>query len=610
MRMLLTGFGAGGHMRGSLQASNRIGRRVGLAIVAVSVAFVVMFGALAPPERCPTVTVATLRSSASETVDWFARNQQSDGRWLYLYDAETAAASSDYNVIRHAGVAMGLYQAAVAGLPGALASADRGLAWAQTRLIERDGWAAVSYRGETPVGASALLLAGLVDRRAATGDRQHDDLMQRLGRFLVAQTEPSGAVLAYYDSENARPVPGQYSKYYTGEAYWALARLHRLFPGGPWGEASDRVGSYLAGPRDDAEGYWPPVPDHWAAYGLAETAAFPERSADAPLTGSEVAYGRRQAQLFGGQVLWVSQRFGPWGALVRGSPVPRGGGYGVIGEALTGLWLVAEAEPRLADLRTPIAERAVCNAGLAVQAQASASDASSYAEPDRVRGAWLLGGETRMDDQQHALAALLRTVPIVEATSIGAAGSRSAPSEWLWFVALLAAINPARAAFGVPRGEGGRRAALVAALGGVAGAAVVLALALVSGPFAEAVDVSDPALRIAAGVIGAVVGATQLVRRPPSAEPALPGLGAAIVPVAIPLVISPGLLAIAVGAHADHGGLLVAGALAVGVALLVTSTLVTQEGPAGRVLAWAARITAAALLATSVVLVVAGIFDV
>ena len=181
-------------------------------------------------------------------------------------------------------------------------------------------------------------------------------------------------MLAYYDEAAGPAVPGEYSKYYTGEAYWALARLHRLFPDGGWGEVSDRVGNYLAAHRDATEDYWPAVPDHWAAYGLAETTAFPERAAEQPLTDSEIAYARRQAQLFGGQVLWVSQRFGPWGELVRGPTEPRGGGYGVIGEALTGLWIVAAAEPRLADLRTPLAERAGCIAGLAMQAQSTATD--------------------------------------------------------------------------------------------------------------------------------------------------------------------------------------------------------------------------------------------
>ena len=35
--------------------------------------------------------------------------------------------------------------------------------------------------------------------------------------------------------------------------------------------------------------------------------------------------------------------------------------------------------------------------------------------PERVEGAWFRDGETRMDDQQHALAALLRTQAIVRA---------------------------------------------------------------------------------------------------------------------------------------------------------------------------------------------------
>ena len=96
-------------------------------------------------------------------------------------------------------------------------------------------------------------------------------LLRRLGRFLVTQTEPSGAVLAYYDPKREAPVPGKYSKYYTGEAYWALARLHRAFPGEGWGEAADRIGGYLAKSRDEVEGHWPPIPDHWAAYGAAET---------------------------------------------------------------------------------------------------------------------------------------------------------------------------------------------------------------------------------------------------------------------------------------------------------------------------------------------------
>jgi hypothetical protein len=262
---------------------------------------VAAFGTLAPPERCPPVNAADIRAAVTETVDWFVRNQRPDGSWLYEYDADTDTATPEYNVVRHAGAIMGLYQAASAGIPGALESADRGTAWALSRLIERDGWAAVSAGGDTSTGSTALLVAGLAERRAATGDQRYDEMMGRLGRFLVAQTEPSGAVGAYYDISVGRPVAGAYSKYYTGETYWALTRLHRAFPDPVWGATADRIGAYLATTRDEREGYWPPIPDHWAAYGLAETVRFPERAAERPLTTDELTYARRQAESSAGR---------------------------------------------------------------------------------------------------------------------------------------------------------------------------------------------------------------------------------------------------------------------------------------------------------------------
>jgi len=587
--------------------------RAGLSLALI---LVVAFVVVAPPERCPSVTAGELRRSAQATVDWFVRNQKPDGSWLYVYDANDDSTASEYNEVRHAGVTMGLYQAAAAGLPGALRSADRGAEWALDRLHERGGRAAIAWQGRVTTGATGLLVAGLIIRRDATGETRHDDVLGRLGRFLLAQTEPSGAVLAEYDRVRAAPVAGEYSKYYTGEAYWALARLHRAFPGEGWDEAADRIGAYLATSRDEVEDHWPPIPDHWAAYGLSETVEFPER-ARPPLTEHEVAYARRQAGLFGAQARWLSQRHGPWGGLVRGSDLARGGWYGVVGEALTGWWLTAREEPRLADLRDPIAERAICVAGLAVGEQSDAHDAANADRPERVEGAWYRDGETRMDDQQHALAGLLRTIPIVEAREASARGSSSnprddAPSAWLWAAALVLALNPARAAFGVTRaGRSARTVVGVAAVGGAIGALAVCAAATAGGPLLEALDVSEPSFRIAAGIVAGLAGAADLFRRPPSPEPALAGWRAALVPVAIPVVARPTLLVLAVAAGADRGVLVSAGAMAIGTALLTgLAAGWPTEGPGGRVLRWAGRLLAAALVACGAILAVDGVLDV
>ena len=267
------------------QARRRRAARVWRAGLTLALLLAVAFGVVAPPERCPSVTAGELRQlGAGQPSTGSSATRSRTARWLYLYDADDDSTPPEYNVVRHAGAAMGLYQAAAAGLPGALRSADRGTEWALDRLLERDGWAAVDWRGRrSTTGATALLVAGLTIRREATGDTRYDDVLRRLGRFLLAQTEPSGAVLASYDPARGAPVPGEYSKYYTGEAYWALARLHRAFPGEGWGEAADRIGAYLATSRDEVEDHWPPIADHWAAYGLAETVEFPERGRP-PLT--------------------------------------------------------------------------------------------------------------------------------------------------------------------------------------------------------------------------------------------------------------------------------------------------------------------------------------
>ena len=592
----------------------RPGTRVWRAALTLALLLALAFVVVSPPESCPPVSAEELRSSAQATVDWFVRNQETDGSWLYIYNADDNSTPIEYNEVRHAGVTMGLYQAAAAGLPGALRSADRGTEWALDRLVERDGWAALEGEGRVTTGATALLAAGLTIRREATGETRYDDVLRRLGRFVLAQAEPSGAVLASYDPVADAPVAGEYSKYYTGEAYWALARLHRAFPGERWGDAADTIGAYLATSRDEVEDHWPPIPDHWAAYGVSETVEFPERGRE-PLTEQEVDYARRQAGLFGIQARLVAQGAGPWGRLVRGGYVPRGGWYGVIDEALTGWWLTARQEPRLADLEDVIAERATCIAGLAVSTQSDAEDAADAARPERVEGAWFRDGETRMDDQQHALAGLLRTIPIVEASE--AASSSSAPGDdgpsgWLWAAVLLLALNPARAAFGVPRaGRSPRTVVGVAAAGGAIGGLAVCAAAAVGGPLLDWVDVSEPSFRTAAGIVAVLAGAADLFRRAPSPEPALAGRRAALVPVAVPLVARPALVVLALGAGADQGVLVCAAAMVVG--LLVLTGLVSgwpTEGPRGRVLRWAGRLLGAALVACGVILAIDGVLDV
>ena len=216
-------------------------------------------------EHCGDPTAEELAAAADSAVGWFVRNQRDDGAWLYRYDRDTDTDVGGYNITRHAGVTMSLEQAAGAGLAtsaAAAASAERGIGWALDRLYEGPGWRAFAGEGDGPFGsgASALLTAALVLRRERTGDERYDDVIGDLGAFLTAMVNERGQVYGQYDRAAGAAVPDSWSKYFTGETFWALTLLHRAFPDGGYGDAAERIAHYIATERREVEGLQPDLP--------------------------------------------------------------------------------------------------------------------------------------------------------------------------------------------------------------------------------------------------------------------------------------------------------------------------------------------------------------
>jgi hypothetical protein len=228
-------------------------------------------------------------------------------------------------------------------------------------------------------------------RRQATHDERFDGTTRRLARFLVAQQRADGSILQYWRPATRRSVPGIFGKFSTGEALYALALVRGAFPEGGWERPAHRVAGYLATRRDAAEGNAIRQADHWAAYGLAELA--PDG-----LTDVEADYARWLAGYFGFLIRVESQRTD--GFL---NPFAQSGAtLGTVGEGTAALWRLAGEDPRLADLRDDLGDRSVCQAGILVDRQVAPTSANP-----RARGAWFADGYTQMDDQQHAVAALL-----------------------------------------------------------------------------------------------------------------------------------------------------------------------------------------------------------
>lgn len=551
---------------------------IGRGVALVACAWLAAIGAarfVALPEQCPAVDAAGSRAAAEEAVGWFARNQRSDGRWIYRYDREADAVDHRTHEVRQAGITLALYQAHAAGIDGALDPADDGVDWLLDQVVRHDDWVAVPRGDTAPTGASALVVAALATRSEATGDGRYDDEMRALGRFVVAMTEPSGAVGANWDIAARRSVPDDHSPFFTGEAYLALAHLATLDPEGVWGSTADRIGTYLATDRDDAEDRFPPTSDHWAAYGLAQMAV----DAGRPLDADERDFADRLAGLFGVQVRYESQRTGAGlnRAVLRG-PQVLGAGLGTLGEGLGSLWRLGWSGEPL-DRQDAIGERARCVAGMLVERQVTGEGAAETGHPGLARGAWFHDDVTQMDDQQHALSALLLAEPLLAGPARPADLTPSTDDvgpgrvAWLALVA-LAAVNPWR----VRRQAGGLPRKAVA-VGSVAAAGAIGVIALAGPAALRWADVSASTGLIAAGLVVAVAAVVDGVRRPEIVPPAGPG-GGALVPLALPALLRPAVALLAVATTAA-GGALAAVVVAAAVALAGASTRLHPPRSAG-----------------------------
>jgi hypothetical protein len=346
---------------------------------------VVLRVAVVPAETTPPVDALGVERAAEAAGDWLERGQRGDGRFLYGYFSDEGRVSLDYNVTRHAGVLDALYRL------GRIEAADAGLDFTLKDLVVTSELTAFAPPGRAAdVGANSLLTVALMHRREATGERRYDDLARQIGRFLLFQQQADGSILQFWQRGSRQSVPGVFGKFSTGEAFYAYALLNQAFPGEGWDRAAHQVAEYLATRRDEVEGNFR-QPDHWAAYGLAALAP-------AGLTDVEVDYARWLAGYFGYLIRYESQN--QRSALNR--LTESGASLGTIGEASAALWRLAGEEPRLADLRERLGARIRSLAGVLVDQQVGYEDSDP-----RARGAWFADDYTQMDDQQHAIAAMI-----------------------------------------------------------------------------------------------------------------------------------------------------------------------------------------------------------
>lgn len=421
----------------------------------------VLFGAaraVALPEVCANTTSAERRAAITEGVGWIARTQQADGRFLYRYDAIDDRVVPGYVWIRHAGTMMALAQVVETGLDGngqARQSFERALDAALREIVhsEVDGQvrAGLGEGSIVSTGGSALLLLALTE-----GDVVDLDLVDALGRHIaasvVAGPNDTSVVLEVADRD-LNFAAGSVSRFTTGEVAYALARLERRQPGRGWGESVPSILDYLALYKADREGFVPDMADHWAAYAMGEMTKWTSQSW-MTIVGTEpggfddvhLAWAEKQMGMSSVMVRYEAQRtnrgLDRW---LRGR-TSVGSAIGTHGESLGGWYDVALAVDGFSDRRAGLQDRLRCNAGVITARQIDTDRAAAYPAPDSVRGSWLWFETTQVDDQQHAVSALVAAERILDAGGEIPRRESLPHSWWLVALAVVAVVNPGRLA--------------------------------------------------------------------------------------------------------------------------------------------------------------------
>jgi len=576
--------------------------RVIVAWIAACVGlFALARGAVALPEHCGDVTNEQIDISIGEGVQWLERNLDESGVWLYRYNVERDEDLGGYNWVRHAGVLLSLEQTArfvdteVGDVAGRVA--DQGWSaieenYRVVRIGDRETIAMKSSSSAT--GGTALTGIALAERRIRTGDVLLDDTLLKMARFVAAQVQSDGSVLNEVDLETGIGKPESYSPFATGQTLFLLAQARAIIDTQEFDTEIAAIIRYLATERALREGYVPDVSDHWGAYGmavLAETA--PQFLTD----GHTIEFVRKQFGIAGIQVRYESQRTNDGlNRYTRGRQT-LGAGLGTLGEAIGAWRIVAASQPTIRHQQPWLHERLYCVAELLVDRQIDEKDAAQLPNPSSARGAWAQFGITQMDDQQHAISAMVAARNI-DLDAPNAPRRTPVPENALLVVfSAIALLNPGRL---LQRGTScsGIRMSVV-------GSGVLIGLAVVGGPILRAVNVSAATAVVAAGAAAVVTALVafgmQLCSRPDSL-----GSSAEFLLFGI-LRPETMMLAIAVGGGGQGWTWSVTIAVVMAVTMSVSPAWTVKNSMA---VSWLCRLLMVATIALGIALIVDGVYAV
>lgn len=192
---------------------------------------------------------ARLIQAARAGGDYLLRVQKGDGDFGYYYDAgEDRFQASRYNIVRHAGAALSLFDVYAATRESRyLESAKRAVRFLGTRFRRARGTQGsyvLDYDGKAKLGANGLALSALsrqIELDPRNGNRRSAEALAAV--ILTMQQKDGSFQMRYKLQGNAQVQSG--SLYYPGEAMLGLISLYGLNHDARLLDAARRGADYL-----------------------------------------------------------------------------------------------------------------------------------------------------------------------------------------------------------------------------------------------------------------------------------------------------------------------------------------------------------------------------
>ena len=183
--------------------------------------------------------------------DYLVRMQRPDGSFHYYYDAEQERFEPRrYNIVRHAGAALSLFDLYAATRDSRyLESGRRAVRFLTTRFRRARGTQGsyvLDYDGKAKLGANGLALVALARQIELDPKRADRESATKLANLILAMQRKDGSFEMRHRLQANEQILSE-SLYYPGEAMLGLIRLYQLNQDARLLDAARRGADYLIG---------------------------------------------------------------------------------------------------------------------------------------------------------------------------------------------------------------------------------------------------------------------------------------------------------------------------------------------------------------------------